>query len=151
MGALGSYNGFPGSLRSASYGWMVAEIRAGRVKPPSCCQACAETRGRIDYHTEDYSKPFGPHIYEFELCFRCHMMLHLRFRQPAQWERYIKALAIGAVYEPLMHGGEIGKLNNSRWIDNPVDWTQPRTTSLDFFRSLTMERIGPRDQPSLFE
>ena len=61
-----SYNGFGPKIRDESYEWMKREIAEGRVKPPSCCLACGETRGHIDYHTEDYSRPFGPHIYAFE-------------------------------------------------------------------------------------
>jgi hypothetical protein len=140
------YNGFSPEIRSESWTWLKAGIAAGDIPPPTCCSACGETRGHIDYHTEDYSRPFGPHIYGFELCFRCHMMLHVRFRRPQDWRRYISQLEDGAVYEPLMHRSEIGKINGSAWLENPVAFIDPRGP-LDFFRELTLERGYEPQEP----
>jgi hypothetical protein len=140
------YNGFGPKIRSDSFVWMKAGIAAGEIPAPCRCQACGETRGHIDYHTEDYSRPFGPHIYGFELCFRCHMMLHVRFRRPQDWFRYVDALEDGAVFEPLMHRGEIGKINGSDWIDSPVASVEPRGP-LEFFRSLSVARGDEPDMP----
>jgi hypothetical protein len=149
MGLKTSYNGFGPKIRDESYEWMKEEIRSGRVPPPNRCMACGETRGHLDYHTEDYSRPFGPHIYKYPLCFRCHMMLHIRFRSPDRWHRYIAQLERGAVYEPLMHRGEIGKIWLSGWMERPISWVAPRG-ELTFFRSLSCERPRPT-QGQLFE
>ena len=139
---LSWYNGFSPKLREDSWAWLKAELAAGRVPPPARCEACGETRGQLDYHTEDYSRPFGPHIHAHQLCFRCHMALHSRFRQPSVWIRYIEQLENGAVYEPLMSRREIGKIWVRGWVDRPILMTEPRGT-LAFFRSLAMERQGP--------
>ncbi len=135
-----SYNGFGPRIRSDSFVWMKREITEGRVPPPSRCLSCGETESHLDYHTEDYSRPFGPHVYGFELCFRCHMMLHARFRRPTDWQRYIQALEAGAVYEPLMSRREIFKVNGGKWIDQPVRWGEPRAP-LAFFRGLSTIRV----------
>ena len=146
-----SYNGFSAKIRSESWDWMKKEEKAGRLGPPLGCQVCGETGGHLDYHTEDYSKPFGPHIYEFQLCFRCHMMLHIRFRRQRAWKRYIEQLEAGAVYQPLMHRGEINKINSDAWIDQPEMFGPPRER-LEWFRSLTLSRAEDRDpsQAELF-
>ena len=136
-----SYNGFGPKIRDDSYRWMKGEIAAGRVPPPICCSACGETDGHLDYHTEDYSRPFGPHIYAYELCFRCHMMLHSRFHQPKRRRRYIEQLEAGAVFEPLMSRGEIYKLNASAWLEDPVGWGIRRGVSC--FSSVVFRRSGP--------
>src|SRR5947209_6943822 len=99
MGLKTRYNGFGPKVRDESYAWLKLGIASGTIPPPARCSACGETRGQIDYHTEDYSRPFGPHIYAHELCFRCHMALHSRFRNPGVWSRYIEMLEAGAVYE----------------------------------------------------
>lgn len=141
------YNGFDPDIRSESFHWMKAEIIAGRISPPSKCSACGETRGHIDYHAEDYSRPFGPHIHEWELCFRCHMMLHIRYRRNDHWLRYIERLEAGAIYEPLMSRREIFKINGSAWIDNPPLVGSPRGV-LVFFRGLSLVRNEGHDVPA---
>jgi hypothetical protein len=145
-----SYNGFGPKIRDESYDWMKREIAEGRVKPPSRCSACGETRGHIDYHTEDYSRPFGPHIYAYELCFRCHMMVHARFRMRHRWKCYIVRLEQGAIYQPLMHRGQIGQIWEPGWLDHPIRWGPPREW-LVFFRSLSLERVSADNQGRLFE
>jgi hypothetical protein len=130
---LSIYNGFGPKIREESFDWLKAEIAAGRVPPPSRCQACGETEGHLDYHTEDY--------------FRCHMMLHSRFRFPARWHRYIEQLEAGAWWKPLLSRREIGKLNLSGWVEQPEGYRGEREP-MTFFRSLTMERR--KDQTTLF-
>jgi hypothetical protein len=144
-----TYNGFGPKIRAESFAWMKARIASGAVPPPRECQACGETRGHIDYHTEDYSKPFGPHIHAYELCFRCHMICHLRFRKPDVWLRYIEQLERGAVYAPLMSRAEIGQVNVPGWVERPIAFGEPRPTQT-FFRSLTVTRADAV-QPLLFD
>jgi hypothetical protein len=103
------------------------------------CEACGETRGHLDYHTEDYSKPFGSHIYQYQLCFRCHMMVHSRFRMPEAWARYIDQLEAGAVYEPLWSRKQIGQVWVPGWVERPVDFSGPGRKQ-DFLRSLSIIR-----------
>jgi hypothetical protein len=97
---MNSYNGFPGELRQRSWTWAKAEIKAGRQAPASKCCACEQIEGPLDYHCEDYSEPFGPHIFEFPMCFVCHMMVHCRFRNTEAWKRYREAIAGGVCYAP---------------------------------------------------
>ena len=151
MGLTTSYNGFGPKIRDDSYRWMKAEINAGRVPEPAECLACGETNGHMDYHTEDYSLPFGPHIYAYSLCFRCHMMLHIRYRRRKDWLRYVEQLEAGAVYFPLKSRGEIYRLNGSAWIDQPQRVLKRPRGRLEFFRSLSLERAQDPDQTSLFD
>jgi len=149
MGLTTSYNGFGPKIRDDSYRWMKEEIRSGRVPPPFQCLACGETEGHLDYHTEDYSRPFGPHIHAYPLCFRCHMVLHIRYRRRALWLRYIEQLEAGAVYRPLYSRGEINQIWVGGWVEEPVSWVEPRG-ELTFFRSLSLERGEAPGQLSLF-
>ena len=146
-----SYNGFSPARRMEADAWLKAGVAAGRLEPPSRCMACGETRGIIDYHAEDYSQPFtAEKLAAIPLCFRCHMMLHARFRNPARWRRYIEQLEAGAMYRPLMSRGEIGEINRPGWVDAPIDIGPPRGT-LAFFRSLVTSRARDSRQPMLFE
>jgi hypothetical protein len=86
------YNGFTWEERREAYEWWKAEVAAGRRTWPTVCDACGQTEGRIEPHDEDYSKPYGPHICEFGVCHRCHMMIHRRFQWPRSWDRYRAAV-----------------------------------------------------------
>jgi hypothetical protein len=151
MGLTTSYNGFGPKIRDDSFRWMKEEIAAGRVEPPSQCSACGETDGHLDYHTEDYSLPFGPHVYAYPLCFRCHMMLHIRYRRRKDWLRYVEQLEAGAVYVPLRSRGEIHRISGSAWIGEPVQMLPRPRGRLEFFRGLSLERAQDPGQTSLFD
>ena len=143
--SLSYYNGFSPKLRDQSWVWLKSKMASGEIPPPGPCQECGEARGHLDYHTEDYSRPFGPHIYAYRLCFRCHMALHARFRNPSIWRQYIDRLEAGAVYEPLWSRKEISKVWVPGWVDRPVTTIEPRGERT-FFRSLTMDRVQERPE-----
>ena len=77
----------------------------GRLQPAAKCRACGQEHGPIDYHAEDYSKPFGAHLTELPLCYLCHMLIHARFRHPAQWDSYREKIAAGMQFTPLSSRG----------------------------------------------
>jgi len=94
------YNGFDGKQRLKALAWLKGEYRAGRRVPPTVCDACGQEDGIIEAHSEDYSDPFGPHTGKYGLCFRCHMMLHSRDRNPEAWLRYKQMVLSGWRFEP---------------------------------------------------
>jgi len=100
------YNGFTAAERAATLSWFREQIRLGLREPPMVCCACRQTEGVLDSHTEDYSKPFGPHIGEFPMCYRCHMAIHCRFRNRTAWDDYRAAIRRGIRYAPI----------NGRWF-----------------------------------
>jgi hypothetical protein len=98
---LKTYNGFGHDQRMRALYWLRAEYAAGRRKPPLFCDACGQTEGSIDAHSEDYSEPFGDHIGRHGLCYRCHMMIHCRFNNPEAWQAYTDAVRAGRIFEPI--------------------------------------------------
>jgi hypothetical protein len=102
------YNGFTPEQRDAAYYWAKAEERAGRRRRPTSCDACGQTEGLLQRHSEDYSAPYGPHIGAIGFCYRCHMMTHCRFKRPALWAEYCDAIAAGWVFEPV-HTMSLGR------------------------------------------
>lgn len=103
MYAIGvnSYNGFSGAQRTAALRWAKAEEAAGRRARPTSCDVCGQDGGHLERHSEDYSgPPYGAHIGAFGLCYRCHMMIHSRFRAPAAFEAYCATLEGGRRYPP---------------------------------------------------
>ncbi|HLK60325.1 MAG TPA: hypothetical protein VKU00_27435 [Chthonomonadaceae bacterium] len=96
-----SYNGFSPAQRTRALAWLKKEYEAGRRQPPTVCQACGQTEGIIEAHSEDYSEPYGDHIGAYSFCYTCHMMLHCRFRNPQAWERYKEAIRRGVRYRPV--------------------------------------------------
>lgn len=95
------YNGFSWDERMAAFRWLKAEYKAGRAVRPTVCEACGQDEGVIEAHNEDYSFPYGAHTHGIGLCFRCHMMVHCRFRAPAAWGRYRAAVRAGLRAPPL--------------------------------------------------
>lgn len=95
---MNEYNGFSPQVRQRSCGYMKKALPAG-VSAHKTCMACLrradEPRVYIDAHAEDYSEPFGPHIFAFGFCYPCHMMIHCRFKSPNAWNRYLLTLLQG--------------------------------------------------------
>ena len=91
---MDSYNGFSPSQRAANGRALNKAINAGTVPAPSgSCALCGDSDvapKSLEYHSEDYSKPYvwsPPSAYV--LCRHCHRnRLHKRFNNPDQWEAF---------------------------------------------------------------
>jgi hypothetical protein len=85
---LGPYNGFSGEERVSADRKIKAAIELRLIPEPSCCTVCSTLDGRIDYHAEDYDRPFRVAA----ICQRCHLKLHNRHRSPgytASWRALV--------------------------------------------------------------
>lgn len=97
------YNGFTAFQRTKAMQWMKKEMASGRIPEPTKCEACGQTEGHIDYHTEDYSEPYSvSRTTAHQLCFMCHMMWHGRLspRTRAQFEYYRELIRAGNRFLP---------------------------------------------------
>ena len=103
------YNGFSPQQRARAGAWVRGQIDSGAVPRPARCLACGQAEGVLDYHTEDYSEPFGPHIYAYPLCYICHIMLHCRSKDERQWNDY-KAKVRAGYRMPAMHARHFWKM-----------------------------------------
>lgn len=96
------HNGFSGAQRLRALAWFKREIAQGRREAaPKACEACTQTQGVLMFHSEDYSEPFGDHIGRHGLCFRCHMMIHCRFKNPEAWADYKAHVRAGRIFHPI--------------------------------------------------
>ena len=68
-------------------GWQKtwAAIKLGIIPRPAKCSVCGTTRGTIQMHSEDYTRPLNAK----PICAACHRSLHLRFIQPDQWRKRV--------------------------------------------------------------
>lgn len=98
-----AYNGFPGPQRDVSWDWMKEQMRTGALARPSRCMACGQTQGCIDYHAEDYGYPWGAHLWQFQLCYRCHMMVHCARRNPEPVADYRAIVSNGGRFAPIRY------------------------------------------------
>lgn len=86
---MNSYNGFTPAERLKAYAWLKEQWRTGkRPEKPKKCDGCGQEESHLEWHSEDYSFPYGDHIGQYGLCYVCHMMIHCRFRSPKAWEQY---------------------------------------------------------------
>jgi hypothetical protein len=90
----GWYNGFTPNERGKVGRWQNKQYAAGFPRPTEC-DSCGQTQGLIIHHCEDYGEPFGNHIWQFPLCYRCHIMLHCRFFAGDAFEEYVKLIEAG--------------------------------------------------------
>lgn len=98
---MNPYNGFTPQQRSKALRWFNREIADGRRELPTICDVCGQTAGQIMAHSEDYSEPFGDHIGQFGLCYRCHMILHCRMKSPPAFAAYCRTLRKGVRFAPM--------------------------------------------------
>ena len=90
-----AYNGFSPKLRLESLAWIKEQYALGKLNKPAQCCACGQTAGIIDWHAEDYSKPFGDHLLKFPLCYVCHMIIHCTLNDPERFKMYHEAIMSG--------------------------------------------------------
>jgi hypothetical protein len=98
---LKTYNGFDHYQRMAALRWLKREYAAGRRTPPVKCDACGQTDGLIQAHSEDYSVPHANHTGFYGVCYRCHMMIHNRFKNHKAWETYKRQIRSGLIFYPI--------------------------------------------------
>ncbi|MGN6270269.1 MAG: hypothetical protein ACTHM0_10305 [Sphingomonas sp.] len=66
-----------------------AALADGIVPPAYVCSVCGVTAGKpLGRHSEDYRRPLDA----YPVCTRCHYAIHIRFRRPDYWRRYIARL-----------------------------------------------------------
>lgn len=92
---------FKPEQRAAAGRWLRAEIAAGRREEAAECISCGQTEGKLQLHSEDYSKPYGDHVGAWPLCFACHMALHCRHRETLGFMRYSAMLLQGTRVKPV--------------------------------------------------
>lgn len=97
------YNGFTPEDRNAAQAWLNIQWKAGTLPRPTKCCACGQEHGIIDAHAEDYSLPFeAGKTDQYHLCFRCHMMVHCRYKNRREWLMYKLAVSRGFRFPPFM-------------------------------------------------
>ena len=64
-------------------------IEMGEIPPPTKCNRCGKTKGRIEYHNHNYSHPTQ---YLEAVCAPCHRMLHRRFKDPLLVAEYFETM-----------------------------------------------------------
>lgn len=98
---MNHYNGFSPAQRNKAQAWLNKQWSIGSFARPMSCCACTQDKGIIDAHAEDYSEPFAQgKTDQYHLCFRCHMAVHCRFRNPDAYVKYAQEVYAGTVYKP---------------------------------------------------
>jgi len=98
---LNPYNGFDPAQRYRALGFVRRQRAKGLLPVPTLCMACGQTEGHVELHSEDYSEPFAANIGAFHLCYRCHMLVHCRIKNPQAFEHYRDLVARGALFAPI--------------------------------------------------
>lgn len=93
-----AYNGFTGEERERVGKIINDMVKSGLLNKAIVCNRCKQDKGIIHYHLEDYSLPVTEDKIE-HLCWRCHMMLHSRRRNPEAVVNYFKEISEGKQYK----------------------------------------------------
>ena len=104
MAGMATYNGYTGEERAACLPWMRAQVKSGAHKPADCYEcSCCGGRGRVmHFHAESYAKPYGGHLFEYPICYPCHMMVHCRFSSVPAWQRFVGMILSGVQPSPMI-------------------------------------------------
>jgi hypothetical protein len=144
-----AYNGFSGKERVANGVALRRAIQAGSVPAPhGPCSICGDPGARVEYHSEDYSKPYRwtpPAAYV--VCLACHRnKLHKRFANPEMWETFKAHVRRGGYasdlknaevarelqqYVEASRSGSVAQLRQLRPYPHVVgtEWWAPLTTT----------------------
>jgi len=97
-----SYNGFSPQERIAGDKIIKQAIKDGVLESldKAVCVTCGQDKGIRHYHCEDYS-PQNIIADSKCMCWRCHMILHSRFRFPKQAKKYFEEVKQGKRYAPV--------------------------------------------------
>lgn len=95
-----SYNGFTPAERMKGDRIIKKAISEGKLEPPTECIFCGQKEGILHYHCEDYTPET---ILEncMCMCWRCHMILHSRYRNREAFDKYIEEISNGKRYPPV--------------------------------------------------
>lgn len=92
METTGWYNGYDWNERNAKLKELKLRIARGEQSPATGpCDLCGDPQVPVEYHDEDYSRPYlwGPPAL-FVLCRNCHRdKLHKRFSKPEAWQAFL--------------------------------------------------------------
>jgi hypothetical protein len=58
----------------------------------------ARTKARSRPTQRTIAFPYGDHIGRFGVCYRCHVMIHTRFKNPGTWARYKQDIRLGKIF-----------------------------------------------------
>jgi len=116
------YKKWTGKQRSQSYAWTMKAIKDGIItgKQTKVCERCSQDKGIIMLHNEDYDVTLtilGNHYEQgypvtdehkdamnevlWEMCWRCHMVLHSIHRAPEACRKYWVEINSGKQYPPV--------------------------------------------------
>jgi hypothetical protein len=136
---MNPYNGFTSAERTRALAWLKGEYAAGRRHRPIVCDACGQTEGPIEAHSEDYSFPYGDHIGKYGVCYRCHMTIHCRFKNPVAWGIYKQDIRLGRIYAPIGRNSFLRQTVEGMGNTAPFQQTGPRgRTFLDDLTSMSV-------------
>ena len=91
MTELADYNGYSGKERMTKYYDMQRRIASRELQPKGSCEICGDSGEDLEYHEEDYSKPYSwvkPEAYI--VCKHCHIQkIRKRFQYPDRWKAFL--------------------------------------------------------------
>ena len=112
------YNGFSPSQREHANDVQKEAIRNGIIpKPTDCrCVICGQDKGIRHYHNEDYSE--DKILSDARVvCWRCHMMIHTRFRHPLSFAKYMIDVSLYKKCFPPVYVPNDWDILNEHYID----------------------------------
>jgi hypothetical protein len=143
-----SYNGWTGLVRKSRDTIFFGAIKAGLLPDkPTVCFGCGITTENHGAKIQQHSEEYGPLPEDYikscvPLCFRCHFLVHARFKIPNKWLRYLNRVASGNLQRPLPYDWRAGNVMLKEGdIDEVYKWVK---TPNRYLSSLPLEEYsGP--------
>ena len=84
-----AYNGWSASVRTVRGSEFYSLVRKGDIPRPESCELCGSTSG-LTYHAEEYGSTWEDYLRSCHaLCCYCHATMHVRWRYPNRWGRFV--------------------------------------------------------------
>lgn len=130
MGKIGRWRKWSGEERTKSFNMTAKALRKGLIPFASQCRVCGQTEGILMYHNKNYdvTLAFLPKLLAgtaspeeidairevlVPLCWRCHMIYHSYWRNPAAYKRYFAEVKAGKMYPPVYKLNDWDKLKEN--------------------------------------
>jgi hypothetical protein len=130
MAINSKYNGWPAKVRKFRGNKFYSQMHQGKIPKPVKCAACGAEGGGMTYHAEEYGPTWEEYVAGTKpLCNYCHGMMHVRFKYPNRFKRYLRRVSEGHTFFVFGHLGAFFKamavysdIPEEDYVPSGVEW-----------------------------
>lgn len=147
MSINSKYNGWPAVVRKFRGKKFYSMMHQGKIPKPVKCAACGATGGGMTYHAEQYGPTWEEYVEGAKpLCNYCHGMMHMRFRFPNRFKRYLKRISEGYTFTVFSNLGEFFNIANKF---NDIDYQEYYPSGVEWLDKINRNTYTGNDKVAI--